>query len=75
MTGETENLILAYMRKFDDKLDRLADEFHNLKVRVSFLEEGLAGVNRRLDGVERRLDHIEKRLELQPPLLPGFRDA
>jgi hypothetical protein len=73
MADEPSNLLLEYMRRFDAKLDRFSDDLHNLKTRMTYVEEGLAGVNRRLDQVDGRLDHIEKRLELEPRL-PGFRE-
>ncbi len=64
MTGETENLILVYMQRFDEKLDRVMDDVRDLKIRVTAIEENLAGVHRRLDRVEARLDRIERRLDL-----------
>ena len=66
MTEESDNLILRYLRSIDAKLDRLSDDLHDLKIRTTSVEEGLAGVNRRLDRVEGRLDHIERRLDLVP---------
>jgi hypothetical protein len=41
----------------------MAEDLHDLKTRTS-VEEGLAGVNRRLDRLEVRVERIEKRLEL-----------
>jgi predicted nucleic acid-binding Zn-ribbon protein len=64
MTSEPENLILRQLRSMDAKLDRLLDDVHDLKVRVTAVEEGLSGVHRRLDRVEQRVDRIEKRLDL-----------
>ena len=64
MTGQPDNLVLVYLRRIDEKIDRLSDEMRDVKVRVTTLEEGLAGVNRRLDRVESRLDRIERRLDL-----------
>jgi predicted nucleic acid-binding Zn-ribbon protein len=48
----------------DQKLDRLIDDVSALKVRVTSVEEGLAGVNRRLDRFEARMDRVERRLDL-----------
>lgn len=59
-----DNLILRYLRSIDTKLDRVIDDLHDLKTRVTSLEEGLAGVNRRLDRLEVRVERIERRLEL-----------
>ena len=81
MADETESLLPEYMKRFDahlkafdSKLVRFSDDFHNVKIRLSAVEEGRAGVNRRLDRADMRLDHIEKRLELVGPLQPGFRE-
>jgi archaellum component FlaC len=59
-----DNLVLALLRKIDQRTERMADDLHDLKVRVTSVEEGLAGVNRRLDRVEIRIDRIERRLEI-----------
>ena len=71
MTDETSSPILEYMKRFsnqlndfDRKLDRMAEDMRDLKVRVTNVEEGLVGVNRRLDRIESRLDRIEHRMEL-----------
>jgi hypothetical protein len=60
MTTEPDNIVLQYLRRFDEKLDRVVDEMQDVKVRLTALEQGLAGINRRLDRVER----IERRLDL-----------
>jgi archaellum component FlaC len=64
MATEPENLLLQYMRRFDEKLDRVVDEMIDVKVRLTAVEEGLAGVNRRLDRLELRVERIERRLDL-----------
>ena len=64
MKIEPDNLVVALLRKIDSKVDRLADDVHDIKVRLTSVEEGQAGINRRLDRVEDRMDRIEKRLEL-----------
>ena len=56
MTSEPDNIVLQYLRRFDEKLDRVVDEMQDVKVRLTALEEGLAGINRRLDRLERDLD-------------------
>jgi hypothetical protein len=60
MTDQPDNIVLQYLRRFDEKLDRVVD----VKVRLTAVEEGLAGVNRRLDRVEIRSERIERRLDL-----------
>jgi archaellum component FlaC len=64
MTEEPDNLVLVLLRRLDEKMDRVLDDMRDVKVRVTGLEEGLAGVNRRLDRMEFRIDRIERRLEL-----------
>ena len=50
-----DSLVLRYLRNIDAKLDRLSDDLHDLKIRTTSVEEGLAGVNRRLDRVSRAI--------------------
>ena len=67
MADEPDNIILQYLRRIDAKVDHLADDVRDLKVRMTAVEEGLAGVHRRIDRVENRLDRIERRLDLVEP--------
>jgi archaellum component FlaC len=64
MVDAPDNLVLQYLRRFDEKLDRVVDEMLDVKVRLTAVEEGLAGVNRRLDRLEVRVERIERRLNL-----------
>lgn len=64
MTDQPDNIVLALLRKIDQRTERMAEDLQDLKVRVTAVEEGLAGVNRRLDRLEIRVDRIERRLEL-----------
>ena len=70
MSGEPANLILEqlrlmrdHMNRMDVKLDRIMDDVRDLKIRMTSVEESLAGVNRRLDRMELRLDRVESRLD------------
>jgi DNA repair ATPase RecN len=63
MREETSNLT-RILRVMDEKLDRLIEDVHDVKLRLTAVEEALAGVNRRIDCTETRLDRIEKRLNL-----------
>ncbi|WP_456715584.1 hypothetical protein [Bradyrhizobium sp. USDA 4353] len=56
--------MLAILRKIDQRTERMAEDLQDLKIRVTAIEEGLAGVNRRLDRLELRVDRVERRLEL-----------
>jgi predicted nuclease with TOPRIM domain len=69
MADEPDNLILQILRRMEAKLDRVIEDIHDLKVRVTALEEALAGVHRRMDRFETRFDRIERRLELADALL------
>ena len=64
MAGEPDNVALVLLRKIDARTGRMADDLQDLKSRVTSIEEGLAGVNRRLDRIDNRVDRIERRLEL-----------
>jgi septation ring formation regulator EzrA len=69
--SEPDNLLLEYMRRFDrrltemdTKIDRVLDDVHMLKVRMTAVEENLVGIQRRIDRVEERLERIERRVGL-----------
>ena len=64
MAEEPDNLVLQLLHRMDAKLDRVIDDVHDLKVRMSSVEEGLAGIHRRLDRLDVRVDRIERRLDL-----------
>ncbi|MCC7265724.1 MAG: hypothetical protein IT546_00115 [Caulobacteraceae bacterium] len=74
MAEEPDNLVLQMLRRIDTKLDRVTDDLQDLKVRMTHVEEGLAGVNRRLDRLEARTDRIEKRLDLVDSGYGGMRE-
>jgi DNA repair ATPase RecN len=61
---EPENMTLRLLRSIDGKIDRVLEDVKDIKVRLTSVEEALAGVNRRIDRSESRLDRIERRLEL-----------
>ena len=74
MADEPENLIFEYLRRFDrrfsdidTKLDRILDDVHMLKVRMTSVEEGIVGLHRRVDRIEERLERVERRLGLTEP--------
>ena len=67
MAEEPDNLVLQLLRRMDTKLDRVLEDVSDLQVRMTHVEEGLAGVNRRLDRLEARVDRIEQRLDLVSP--------
>ena len=64
---DPDNLVLRFLRRIDDKLDRVIDDVRELKVRMTSVEENLASLNRRFDRLEVRVDRIERRLDLVEP--------
>jgi len=74
MADEPDNLVLQMLRRMDTKLDRVIDDLGDLKIRMTHVEEGLVGVNRRLDRMETRVDRIEKRLDLVDHPYGGVRE-
>jgi len=63
MMPEPDKLVLVYLLRIDEKVDRVIDDLRDIKFRVTNLEEGQAGILR-LDRVDARLDRIERRLDL-----------
>jgi len=64
MAEEPDNLVLQILRRLDERTARMANDIHDLKVRMSSIDENMAVVNRRVDRIEDRLDRIESRLGL-----------
>ena len=70
MSDNVEDLTHAYLRRIDTKLDRLMDDMADVKIRLTSVEEGQAGLNRRLDRVDARLQRLERQADLVPGLEP-----
>ena len=73
MADEPDSLILVYLRRLDEKVDRLLGDMQDVKHRVTSLERqvadirvDMAGMSARMDRIDGRLDRIERRLELVP---------
>ncbi|SIO52615.1 hypothetical protein SAMN05443247_07290 [Bradyrhizobium erythrophlei] len=64
MTDQPDSIVLAILSRIDQRTERMAEDIHDLKTCATSMEEGLAGVNRRLDRLDGRVERIEKRLEL-----------
>jgi hypothetical protein len=60
----SENIVLTTLRRIDERIDRMVLDVQDIKIRVGSVDEGGAGVNRRLDRLEHRFERIEQRLEL-----------
>lgn len=71
MTDGPDNLILIYLRRIDEKLDRVIETQQDhgrcptsLEGQVAGLHADFAGQSARIVRIEARLDRIEKRLNL-----------
>ena len=64
MADEPDNVVLVLLRRMDAKMDRVIDDLHDVKVRLTAVEEGLNVVQRRIDRLEDRVERIERRLDL-----------
>lgn len=68
MTDELESLILVYLRRIDEKVDRVIETQQDHGRRPTSLESQVAGLHADFAGqsarIEARLDRIEKRLNL-----------
>ena len=78
MTDAIENLIIDHLRHIRGRVDRIAEDMSELKLRMSGIETSMTLVKREitagdetdarqqvsLDRVIERLDRIERRLEL-----------
>ena len=71
MVDEPDDLVLRYLRQIDQKIDNVAEEVKESKVRVGRVETSLAQVqvhlaehSVRMDKIDSRLDRIERRLTL-----------
>lgn len=62
--SEPDNRTLKLLRRLDEKSDRLLDDMQDVKVRMTAVEEGMAGIHRRMDRMEDRLTRVERRLDL-----------
>jgi hypothetical protein len=66
-----DNLILVYLRRIDEKVDRLVSSVADLGRRVTSLESKVAllhgdfaAQSERIDRIDLRLERIERRLEI-----------
>ena len=75
MSDEPENLVLRYLRRIDERVERLTHDVQELKFRLSAVEQQIAQLaasqasqyavlSNRMDRIETRLDRIERRLDL-----------
>jgi hypothetical protein len=62
MPDEPDKRDLVYLRRLEEKVDRLSEDMRDVKTRLTGVEESIVGMHRRIDRVE--LDRIEKRVDL-----------
>lgn len=76
MTDRPEDLTLAFLRRLDAKVDRLADDIRDMKARQIATDLAVAGIRQDAAkdaearahiqaGLDARLERIERRLELR----------
>ena len=63
MSDVPDNLILVYLRRIDEKLDRLVDSVADLGRRVMSVETKVASLHGDFAAQSERIDRIELRLE------------
>ena len=71
MSDEPDSIVLRYLRRIDERTERLEADMKDMKTRLTSVEEQVSllrsdtvHVQHRLDRVEDRLGRIEKRLDL-----------
>jgi len=71
MTDNVESLVLEQLRPLNQRFDRFELEGVDTKMRMTSIDEHLAGImmsvsgiNNRLDRLEERVGRIERRLDL-----------
>jgi hypothetical protein len=69
--SEVESLTLEMLRRIDRRLDNIEGDVHDLKLRMSTVEDHLGtiivsigGLNHRMDRFDERFSRVERRLDL-----------
>lgn len=62
--AEPDNIVLHYLRRFDEKLDAVAADVHELRIRTTSLETLYASLSRRADRIGGDVERIKRRLDL-----------
>jgi archaellum component FlaC len=66
MVDQPDNIVLVYLHRIDEKVDRLSDDVRELRSRMGVVEQGVAQMSGRIDRLADRVERIERRLELSP---------
>ena len=64
MADEPDNLVLAWMRRLDGRLDKIDERLAEVIERIGQIEGTVASVSRRVDRIDLRWYRIERRLDL-----------
>lgn len=71
MADEPDGIVLRYLLRIDERLDRVDSSLQNLVARVGPVEEQVAGLRKdfvrlevRVDQMDDRVKRIERRLDL-----------
>jgi hypothetical protein len=64
MADEPDNIVLVYLRRLDEKLDRMAGYIGEMKTSLTNIEALMGQIELRLDRRENRFDRIDKHLDL-----------
>jgi hypothetical protein len=72
VTDEIGNLILERLRRMDDRLVNIEGDMHDIKLRMTVVEEhignlvlGVSGLNARMDRFDERMTRVERRMDLR----------
>ncbi len=74
MAESPDNLVLTYLRRIDEKVDRLAEDMREVKSRLGILESQYANLSNRLDRLDERVGRPENRpgMHETPRFSPHF---
>ena len=64
MADDPDSTVLRMLRRRDEKIDRIAADTADLKVRMTSVEANLAALNGLIDCLDARVERIERRLDL-----------
>lgn len=64
MTDQPDNIVLVYLRRLDEKCDRMAAEIRDSSDRLGRIEVRFGAINRGLDRILARFTKVETNLDL-----------
>jgi hypothetical protein len=63
MSEEPESIVLCYLRRIDERLDRVDNSLQNLVARVGSVEEQVGGLRKHFVRLEVRVDQMDDRMK------------